>query len=505
MDKAYLRDLMWAIKAELIKFRFWCVAFFIIISFAVMISGVAWPKKYSTTITLYADITNIIEPLLKGSAEVTKIDRAEQAKNVIYTRAILTTAAKSRGLIRKNMTPDQEEKVIKDVRNGIVIKSEKNSNSFYLSYEARDPDQSFEMLNTIVNEFISYTEKKKRDESSNAYNFIDTQVQSYKHQLELAEEKLKDFNSKNIDGNESQVTGRITQLNADIETLKISIEETQSRVVTLQQQLGNEGQYQQAKTQVDEMKQRRASLNNQLNQLRLTYQDEYPDIVSIKAQIADLDALIGKMQASGEVYTNSDRVENPLYEEIRKQLSNAEVDLKSQRRRMDSFQRLLEQEHRRAERVASNQAQFSELTRDYDVTRKVYEEMLQRKEAARLSMTLDQQGQGVSYRIQEPATFPLKPNGLQFIHFALIGPLLGLLIPFGLVFAFVMFDPHIRSASVLHQQLPSDIEILGVIPHYHSPLRERVLKKDMLGILALSVVAMVVYVAFAVYWQYLKG
>jgi hypothetical protein len=120
-------------------------------------------------------------------------------------------------------------------------------------------------------------------------------------------------------------------------------------------------------------------------------------------------------------------------------------------------------------------------------------------------MTLDQQGQGVSYRIQEPATFPLKPTGLQFIHFAIAGPFLALLIPFGLVFAFVIVDPHIRSARVLQQQLPVEIEMLGVIPHYNSPLRDRMLRKDILAILGVSIIAMVVYIIFAIYWQYLKG
>src|SRR5690606_35342057 len=119
------------------------------------------------------------------------------------------------------------------------------------------------------------------------------------------------------------------------------------------------------------------------------------------------------------------------------------------------------------------------LTRDYNVTREVYEEMLQRKESARLSMTLDIEGQGVTYRIQEPASFPLQPSGLRFIHFALAGPVLGLLFPLGLLILYVMLDPHLRSARALQSQLPLDIEIVSVIPHYHSPLGERLLKKDM--------------------------
>jgi polysaccharide chain length determinant protein (PEP-CTERM system associated) len=323
--------------------------------------------------------------------------------------------------------------------------------------------------------------------------------------LELAEQKLKEFNSQNVDGDEASVASRINQLRIDIEGLKITIEESQARVNTLQQQLGSEGQYQHAKGQVDEMKQRRQSLNNQLEQLLLTYQEGYPDIVALRAQISELDASINKKQASGEVYGNTEKVENPLYEELRKQLSVAELDLRTHKRRMESLVRLQVQEHERAERVASNQAQFSELTRDYDVTRKQYEEMLQRKGQARLSMTLDIEGQGVSYRIQEPATFPIKPTGLNFIHFAFIGPFLAFLLSIGLLFAYVLLDPHIRSARALQKQLPEDIEMLGVIPHYHSQLGERLLKKDMLAILAVSTIAMIAYLAIAVFWQIAKG
>jgi capsular polysaccharide biosynthesis protein len=145
------------------------------------------------------------------------------------------------------------------------------------------------------------------------------------------------------------------------------------------------------------------------------------------------------------------------------------------------------------------------LTRDYDVTRKVYEEMLQRKEAARLSMTLDIEGQGVSYRIQEPATFPLKPSGLQFIHFAIIGPILGLLFPLGLLILYVMLDPHFRSARALQMQMPSDIEIIGVVPHFKSPIGERLLKKDMLILLTVSLLAMAAYLAIAIYWKMTRG
>lgn len=504
MDKVYLKELVSALKSELIRFRFWFVTAFLVISFSILLVGVLLPKKYSTTVMLVADVTNIIEPLLKGNAEVTKIDRSEQAQQFIHTRGVIEAAAKERGMIKKGMSADEQDQVIKSIRASLIVNSDKN-NYFRLTYVANDPDRSFEMLNSIVNVFLADTEKRKREESLGAYNFIDAQVQSYKHQLELAEEKLKEFNSANLDGSRESVAGRLSQLRSDIENLKINIEESQARVNTLQQQLGNEGQYQHAKGQVDELKQRRQTLNAQLEKLLLDYQEDYPDVISARAQLATLNASISKLESSGEVYNKTENLANPLYEELRKQLSVADVDLRSQRRRMDSLIRLQAQEEERAQRVAAGQAQLSDLTRDYDVTRKVYEEMLQKKEAARLSMTLDIEGQGISYRIQEPAVFPLKPSGLGYIQFAILGPFIGFLLPLGLLIAFVIADPHIRSSRVLQLQLPPDIEMLGVIPHYNSPLGERLLKKDMVAILGISIICMIVYLVLAIYWQIAKG
>lgn len=499
MDTLYIKDLLIALKAELIRFRVSCVVLFITVSALILFVGSQWPKSYTTSAVIYADVTNIIGSLLEGRASVTEIDRSDQAKEVIYTRRVMEAVAKKVGLVDDSTNPDQIERTIRSIRSSLTVKSE-NTKSFRISYVSNDPDQSFEVLNHITTVFIEDTARKKREESLSAFNFIDAQVQSYKRQLELAEQKLKEFSAGNLDGNEATVMSRIAQLRTEIESLRITIDETQSRVSTLQQQLGNEGEYQQAKGQVDVLRQRRQLLYTQLEQLLLSYQENYPDVISLRAQIAELDVSIDDVKQEGEVYTTSDKIQNPLYEELRKQLSVAEVELRAQKRRMQSLIHLQEQEHERAQRVAANQAELSDLTRDQNVTRDVYEEMLQRKESARLSMTLDIEGQGVSYRIQEPATFPLNPSGLTFKHFVIIGPILGTLLPFGLLLLYVMFDPHIRSARILQQQLPG-VEIVGAVPHYNSPFGERLLRKDIVVLIVLCVLFMSTYVAFAAYWH----
>lgn len=501
MDKVYIRELFDAFRAELIRFRSLVAASFLVIAFVILLLAFLLPKNYTTSAVLFADESNIIEPLLKGKAEVTKIDRSEKVSQIIYTRPILMAVGTRAGLIKEGMTEPEQLRVVESLRNKIRIERERSEDYFKLTFTAGNPDVSFEVLNAIVAEFIENAARKKRDESMNAYLFIDSQVQIYKKKLEAAEEKLKEFKSQNTDGTEEQVSARLSSLRQEIETLKINLEETQARINSITQQLGTEGQYLQAKVQADELRQKRASLIAQLTQLQLSYQDGYPDIVSLKSQIAEVDQSIQKMQESGAVFGGGEKIENPLYEELRKQLSDADVELRTQKRRMQSLMKLQSEELARQERIAARQAELSELTRDNDANSRLYDEMLQKKESARLSMTLDQEGQGVTYRVQESPAFPLQPAGLRFIHLAVVGPILAFLISIGLLICYVLFDPHLRSARVLQKQLPDDIHMIGVIPRYDSPVMQRLLRKDALMLLAVTGLGLAVYIATVIFWH----
>lgn len=505
MDTAYIKELLRALKFEAIRFRVTCVLLFIAVAFFPLAVGYIWPNSYYTEALLYAEESNIIEPLLRGRATVSDRNQIARAEEVIFSRQLLEAAATDAGFLDDSMSGPERTRAIGQLRSGLDVRPE-GRNHFRVSHTARDPDIAFESVNSVVNAFLQHTARTKREESLGAYTFIDTQVQAYKRQLEDAEARLKRFRSQNTDGTEATVSARINELRNQGESLQIAIEESESRIGSLRSQLETEGRYLSARGRTDDLRERRQLLHTELEALRLRFQDSYPDVVSLREQITSLDNEIAEVELLGGSFTGTaERMENPLYEELRKQLAAAEVELSAQQRRMRSLMHLQEREHQRAERVAANQAELSELTRDYNVTRDVYEEMLQRKESARLSMALDVEGQGVSYQIQDPARYPSSPSGLQFIHFAVVGPFVGIMAPIGLLFLFVLLDPHFRSARALQHSLPSGVDLMGVIPHYHTPLSERLMRKDMLLLLSLGLLAMIGYVSLAISWYELKS
>jgi hypothetical protein len=123
METTFVVDLVKAVWREIIEWRTWVVGMFITLSLGVLAVGLYWPERYETSTMLYADVTNIIEPLLRGRAEVTSIDRSQEAREKIYTRKIMVQAAKTVGLIDNNTTVSQEQARVAGLRGAIKIKN----------------------------------------------------------------------------------------------------------------------------------------------------------------------------------------------------------------------------------------------------------------------------------------------------------------------------------------------------------------------------------------------
>jgi polysaccharide chain length determinant protein (PEP-CTERM system associated) len=350
----------------------------------------------------------------------------------------------------------------------------------------------------LVKVFISDSSLTKRSESREAYTFIDDQVNTYKTQLQQAEDKLKEFKSHTIGGSEDSASSRFSQLRTSLAGLNLDLQVALARRDELRQQISRENQYVNRQYKADIYRDQMAKAQTQLDTLRLSYEDTYPDIVSLKQQIEDMRRAI--TQAESEPASNnngSSGSANPVYAKLRGDLADAEVNVRTLQLRVESARRQLDDEHSNSKQIAENQAQLAELTRDYNVTKQMYESMLERKEKARLSMVLDIEGQGMNYKIKEPSVYPTHPVGLHFLHFFLAAPLLGVLVPLGLLIAYIQLDPRIRFVDRLQETLPPSMQVLGVVPHLATSFERTLIRSQWTHIAVFVVVVILVYVAVA--------
>ncbi len=475
---------------------------FAVVSFVVLAAGFVWPYKYQADTVIFVDDRNIIGPLMEGRAVPTEInDRISAARELLMSRSLIERVASDPEIYRNaSMEPDAMEGRIAQIRSGLSVRPRGDS-YFSIGFSSTSQMEAFRVAQKLGQVFIEETKDRKRFESRNAYEFIDKQVKSYEQQLTQVEGRLKQFLSENTDGTEQEANSRMAQLRNQLELAELEKEELQTRVNSLQGQLDNiRPTIRQGRTE-DAYRERIRALEERLDALRLQYHDTYPDIVITREQLSELKRQrdIAAAQQGGTASLDGEESVNPLYQELSAGLSTARADMATINTRINSLQRLMEQQALRMERIQANKAQFSELTRDMEVNREIYDDLLKRREKARVSMHLDIEGQGLNYRINEAAQYPRAPSGPQFSMFATAGLFLGLAAPFGALAGLLQIDPRIRARKQLEDGI--GLPVLVEIPEVRTPYEKRRDRKVTLVIGVGVVLTAVVYIGIVVLAQ----
>lgn len=511
-EQASLQAMLPVLLTEARRRRTAIILIFAAISLCALVLGLVWPKRYDASTTILAQESSIITPLMEGAAAPTGTKtRAGIARDVIFSRSVMNQVLQDGGWLADHPSPAEQNRIVEDIKARTTVNIS-HGNLITISYHDSDPHRAFLVTREFGRLFISESLASKQRESRDAYEFIDSQVEAYRLKLTAAEDNLKKYREANIDarpGSDASTSSRISELRSQVETARMDVMEKRSQEASLKSQLSGESEVTAVQTTQGIYRTQLADLQAQLDKLLLTYTNEYPDVVRIRHQIADLKSQLAASEArkqtakaSGTPLAIDGNAQfNPLYQQMKSQLSALQADIAASSARMNASQSMLNAELDRAKRIAGSENVTAELTRDYDVNRDVYQDLLKRRENARVSMNLDAKQQGLTFVVQDPAVLPLNPSGLRFLHFALAGFVLALVAPLALVFALVRLDPRVRSGEDLERL--TGLTMLAVVPYYPTPLDRR---RDRMRTGVLGVIALGVVLAYLVSgWIHLRG
>ncbi|MGH1470016.1 MAG: XrtA system polysaccharide chain length determinant [Cellvibrionaceae bacterium] len=458
------------------KRRLFALLYFVT-SMAFLFIGWYWPKVYSSESAIYVDDQNILRPLMEGTAVTTDVsDRAKLAREIIFSKDFMDQILETfewfedadRGEVAK-------ERLVSEIQSRTQINNA-GKNLIKISYVDKDPMHAFKITDFITHEFINRSTKTRQQESRNAYNFINQQVEEYHGKLIAAEEALKNFRSSNLDaspGAQRSVDDRIVELRRRIEATQLEIREAKIRKNTLNKQLTGELSVSASRSREGQYNTRLQELQSQLEELRLSYHDTYPDIVSIKGQMAEIEkARLRERQARergedlGDGYASAPE-KNALYEELRSEVSSTESRIAMLDARLLENHDLLKKEEDRIIRINDMDANLSELTRDYQVNQDIYNSLVRQRERAYISMNIDEEEQGETFKEQEPASLQLTPRGIRFAHFVAGGLLFSFLVPLGAILGLAFLDGKVRMESEVSEKM--GLPVLASVYHMNTP------------------------------------
>lgn len=478
---------------------------FAVIALVGLAAGILWPRTYVASTTILAQSSDIIQPLLEGRAVATGVtDRAGMARQVVFSRKILEDALEHGGWGDSKPSPIMRDRLMEEIKGRTTITSPR-PDLIEITYRDSDPHRTFELTQRFATKFIEESKATKERESREAFEFIDSQVKDYHAKLTSAEDGLLAYRSEHADaqpGSATDANARISALRTQVEQARMNLMEQQSRESALLAQLSGESEVTAVQTRSGLYRAQLIELQAELDRLLLTYTEQYPDVVRARMQMQDIQRQLeeeDRRRATGNDTNQSpfDNAQfNPLYQELKLRLSELRREIAANQSRMSTSESMLNAELDRSRRIAASEGALAELTRDYEVNRDIYQDMLRRRENARVSMIMDEEQRGLTFRIQDPAILPLRPSGLRLMHFAAAGLGLAVLIPFGLLFALIRFDPRVRSARQLERA--TGLVVLATVPVYATS-RER-MRNRAKGVFALLMVAGVLAAYVFTYW-----
>lgn len=431
--------------------------------------GALIPKKFASSTSILVKESSIITPLMEGRAVATGVsDRAALTKEVAFSRRVMHEILRVGGWLSSNPSPVEQDKLIERIISRTQI-SNPQPNLIRITYSDPLPQRAFEVTKHLADLVIKESLDAKERESREAYQFINQQVEQYHKKLTNAEVRLEQYRNTNPDarpGVSAEVGSRINELSRQVENNKLNLIDLQSQASALRAQLSGESQVNAVETIAGALSSQLIDLRAERAQLLLNYTEQHPDVVRIQHQINDLQEQIRAQRARPTRLIGASAELNPLYAELKSKLADTERQASATAARIASAEAMLAAVRDRGLNISAAEGDLAELTRDYEVNRDLYQDLLKRRENARVSMSLDAERRGLSFRIQEPAVVPLRPQGLRMLYVAIAGLVLAVLAPLGLLFALVKFDPRVRSSRQIEEM--AGLPVLGSVPRYNT-------------------------------------
>jgi len=446
------------------------------------------PDRYEATARIYVDTQSVLKPLMSGLAIQPDVDQqVTMLARTLITRPNMEKLMRTSDMDLLASTPRERERLIDELIKDIKLTAVGRENIYNVAYRDVQPERARRVVQNLVSMFVESGLGDKRRDASSARRFIDEQIAAYEKKLEEAENRSKEFQLKNFGftgGAGKDYVTRLTELTGQLNSLRLELRAAEQSRDALKRELAGEDPVLLPEVPVNSGPSRTAELDaridtqkRQLDELLRKYTDQHPDVASAQRLIAQLEQqrqaeLEAQRKASSATGGARTAASNPVFQQIKISLAESEASVAALRARVGELETRVASLRASAEKMPKIEAEQAQMNRDYDVLRRNYEALVQRRESAAISGEVDQMAGLADFRLIDPprtSPQPVFPNRL-----ALVPLVLAAAVAAGLFAAFAVAQivPTVHDTRVLRQI--GNRPVLGTVSMLVSaPLRRR--------------------------------
>lgn len=382
------------------------------------------PNRYEASARVYVDTQSILKPLMQGLAVQPNLDQQVQMMaRTLINRPNVERVVRMADLDLRSKSPQDRERLIDMLVKEIQVKPAGGQNLYSISFKGDTTDSAQKVVQSLLSIFVESNLGDKRRDAEQAKRFIDEQLAIYEKKLLDAEAALKEFKIRNIavmPNLAQDYVVRSAELQKEGDSARLELRQLENSREALRRQLAEEKPSfvgSGVPRLPTETEQRLESARKRLDDLRSRYTEMHPDVVYTRSTVAELQAQ-RDAERKREVETGqrpngaSLLTPNKVYQDLKVALADVESKLASARARVAESERQLQLARDAAQTVPKVEAEYLQLTRDYEVNKKSYEQLLTRRESAQISGSMDNSGASELRVVDPPRVSPMpsSPN-----------------------------------------------------------------------------------------------
>jgi len=370
-------------------------------------------------------------------------------KNIISFRWFFQLFASKRKPVDQGLAQipkqDMNSSLAFAVLGGLIVSPIENTRVIELRYISPNPTLAADILNTIAEEFISYSIEMRYEVTQQASEFLNEQIAQLRKDLATNERELQRYGQEKelffLSDRESTVLNKFADLNTaytqsqiDRVNAEAAYRELKSLTVDALPESVSNPLIQSLKTQYTNIK-------NEYEEKKKFFKESYPDMIKLRARL--------------------DSMRDELRSEIKKAKDMAESEYRSAYKKEASLKNLLESQRRNVVRMNSNAILYNSLRIEVENKRNLLKSLIAKQNETLISARLGGL-KSSNIKILDKALVPKAPFSPNTSRSLMLALLFGLFGGVGLIFFLEYLDSSIKGPEDVKKLtgLPS----LGIIP-----------------------------------------
>jgi polysaccharide chain length determinant protein (PEP-CTERM system associated) len=344
---------------------------------------------------------------------------------------------------------------------------------FIISYSSSNPRLAQQICDELTNIVVSANLQLIQDAARGTSAVLNRGLEDDKRSLDELDKQLAEFKKQYVgqlpeeeENNLKILLSLGTQLDAVTQALNRAEQEKEYGQSMLAQQLASWKSLQ-SSTNPQTLEKQLSELQTQLLDLQARYTDDHPDVIKMKADIAEVKKKLAEInQASPDASdASSDKasaMEPPEIRQLRLQAHQAEEAVAAYTKQQKQLQQQISAYQSRINVSPEIEGRYKQLTRDYDVARKSYDDLLAKKGVNDLTVNMNNQSEGERLLILNPASQPDAPSFPNRLLFLAGGFGAGLALGCGIALWLELQDKSIRNQADAEAAL--ELPMLVAVP-----------------------------------------